>query len=175
MAATKKAPSRRVAKGSAKGRATKPRSGSSAVSSITPFLWFDTNFEEAARFYVSLFPNSRLEGANPMGGSFVLAGQRFMGLNGGPQYKFSPATSFFVVCRDQKEVDRLWKALEDGGRPSRCGWIDDRFGVTWQIVPQAFLRLTSTPNTKKSQAVFQAMMGMVKMDVAALQRAYDEA
>ena len=84
----------------------------------------------------------------------------------------APAVSFFVVCRDQKEVDRLWAALKaDGGRPSQCGWIDDKFGLTWQIIPQAFLRLTSDPDPKKVQAVFQAMMGMVKMDIAALKRA----
>jgi predicted 3-demethylubiquinone-9 3-methyltransferase (glyoxalase superfamily) len=150
------------------------RSGS-AVRSITPFLWFDGNVEQAARFYVSLLPDSRIEGLSPMGGSFVLAGQRFMGLNGGPEYRFTPAVSFFVVCKDQKEVDRLWTALEKGGKPSRCGWIDDKFGLTWQIVPEAFLRMTADPDPKKVQAVFQAMMGMVKMDVAGLQAAYDSA
>jgi predicted 3-demethylubiquinone-9 3-methyltransferase (glyoxalase superfamily) len=160
--------------GAAKGiKAAKP--SPSAVRSITPFLWFDGNFEAAAKFYVSLFPDSRIDSRNPMGGSFILAGQRFMGLNGGPQYKFSPAVSFFVVCRDQKEVDRLWGALEKGGRPSRCGWIDDRFGLTWQIVPEAFLHLTGDPDPKKVGAVFQAMMGMVKMDVKGLQAAYDSA
>jgi hypothetical protein len=101
-----------------------PAKPAAAVSSITPFLWFDSNFEEAARYYVSLFPDSRIDGLNPMGGSFTLAGQRFMGLNGGPQYRFSPAVSFFVVCRDQREVDRLWNALLKGGKPSRCGWIE---------------------------------------------------
>jgi predicted 3-demethylubiquinone-9 3-methyltransferase (glyoxalase superfamily) len=152
-----------------------PPAASSAVRSITPFLWFDNNFEEAARYYVALFPGSRIDGVNAMGGSFTLAGQKFMGLNGGPQYRFSPAVSFFVICRDQKEVDRLWSALEKGGKPSRCGWIDDRFGLTWQIIPEAFLRLTSDPNQRKVGAVFQAMMGMVKMDVKGLQAAYDAA
>jgi predicted 3-demethylubiquinone-9 3-methyltransferase (glyoxalase superfamily) len=157
-------------------RQLKPaKASSSAVSSVTPFLWFDGQFEEAAKFYVSLFPDSRIDGVHSMGGSFTLAGQRFMGLNGGPQYKFTPAVSFFVVCRDQKEVDRLWSALEKGGQPSRCGWIDDRFGLTWQIVPQQFLRLTSDPDPKKVGAVFEAMMGMVKMDVKGLQAAYDAA
>jgi predicted 3-demethylubiquinone-9 3-methyltransferase (glyoxalase superfamily) len=145
------------------------------VRSITPFLWFDGNLQEAAEFYVSLFPDSRIEGMGPMGGSFVLAGQRFMGLNGGPEYRFSPAVSFFVVCRDQDEVDRLWAALEDGGRPSRCGWIDDRFGLTWQIVPEAFLQMTADPDPRKVQAVFEAMLGMVKLDVAGLQLAYETA
>lgn len=146
-----------------------------AVRSITPFLWFDGDLKEAAEFYVSLFPDSRIEGMSPMGGSFVLAGQRFMGLNGGPDYRFSPAVSFFVVCRDQDEVDRLWAALEDGGRPSRCGWIDDRFGLTWQIVPEAFLKLTADPDPRKVKAVFDAMLGMVKLDVAGLQLAYETA
>ena len=146
------------------------------MRSITPFLWFDNGqFEPAARFYVSLFPDSRIDGVHSMGGSFTLAGQRFMGLNGGPQYRFTPAVSFFVVCKDQKEVDRLWAALEKEGTPSRCGWIDDRFGLTWQIVPEAFLRLTSDPDPKKAGAVFEAMMGMVKMDVKGLQAAYDAA
>lgn len=151
------------------------KASSSAVSSITPFLWFDGQFEQAAKFYVSLFPDSRIDGVNSMGGSFTLAGQRFMGLNGGPQYKFTPAVSFFVVCKDQKEVDRLWAALEKGGKPTQCGWIDDKFGLTWQIVPEQFLRLTSDPDPKKVAAVFEAMMGMVKMDVKGLQAAYDAA
>ena len=191
MAAKKRTPARKPTKMKATGRrptkaqqaeyAKVPRqlkavkASSSAVSSITPFLWFDNDFEAAASFYVSLFPGSRIDGLHSMGGSFTLAGQRFMGLNGGPLYRFSPAVSFFVVCRDQKEVDRLWAALEKGGKPSRCGWIDDRFGLTWQIVPEAFLRLTSDPDPKKVGAVFQAMMGMVKMDVKGLQAAYDAA
>lgn len=190
MAAKGRASARKPAKTKANGQPTKAQQAkyaqvpktlnatkvsSSAVGSITPFLWFDGQFEEAARFYVSLFPDSRIDGVHSMGGSFTLAGQRFMGLNGGPQYRFTPAVSFFVVCRDQKEVDRLWAALEKGGKPSRCGWIDDRFGLTWQIVPEAFLRLTSDPDPKKAGAVFEAMMGMVKMDVKGLQAAYDAA
>jgi predicted 3-demethylubiquinone-9 3-methyltransferase (glyoxalase superfamily) len=174
-ATARKRPSKPGKGAAARKPAKAAPAASSAVRSITPFLWFDNNFEEAARYYVSLFPGSRIDGVNAMGGSFTLAGQRFMGLNGGPQYRFSPAVSFFVVCRDQKEVDRLWSALEEGGKPSRCGWIDDRFGLTWQIVPEAFLRLTSGPNQKKVGAVFQAMMGMVKMDVKGLQAAYDAA
>lgn len=167
--------SRKPAKGSRGRRSAKPSKRPAAVLGITPFLWFQDNFEEAARFYVSLFPDSHLDELNQMGGSFTLAGQKFMGINGGPEYKFSPAVSFFVVCRDQAEVDRLWAALEEGGRPSRCGWIDDRFGLTWQIVPEAFLHLTSDPNPRKAGAVFQAMLGMVKMDVKELQAAYDAA
>src|SRR5690242_95293 len=164
-----------AAKKRASAQKGRRRSVGAAVSSITPFLWFDNNLAEAAKFYVSLFPGSRIEGLSPMGGTFVLAGQRFMGLNGGPMYRFSPAVSFFVVCRDQAEVDRLWKALEKGGKPSRCGWIDDKFGLTWQIVPQRFLDLTADPDPRKVQAVFAAMMGMVKMDVKGLEAAYDAA
>lgn len=148
--------------------------GTAAVTSITPFLWFEDNFEEAAKFYVDLFPNSSLDGVHSMGGSFTLAGQRFMGLNGGPMYKFSPAVSFFAVCKDQAEVDRIWNAIKKGGKPSRCGWIEDKFGLTWQIVPQAFLDLTSGPPAK-AQAVFAAMMKMEKMIVKDLQKAYDNA
>lgn len=153
---------------------TKAQRATPAVTSITPFLWFNNNFTEAAKFYVTLFPDSSLGPTHAMGGSFTLCGQKFHGLNGGPLYQFSPAVSFFVVCRDQAEVDRLWDALADGGKPSRCGWIDDKFGLTWQIIPQTFLDLTSGPS-KKSEAVFAAMMSMAKMDVARLQKAYDDA
>lgn len=148
---------------------------SSAVRSVTPFLWFDGNCGEAARFYVSLFRDSRIDGPNRMGGSSTLAGQQFLGLNGGPQCRFSPATSFFVAGRGQGEVDRSWSAREDGGRPSRCGWMDDQFGVTWRIVPAAFLRLTSDLHLEKVAAVFDAMLGMGKMDAKGLQAAYDAA
>lgn len=176
MPAKKPAKSARAAtKGSAKKVKPVTPSRGPAVRSITPFLWFDNNYEAAAKFYVRLFPDSRIDNVNPMGGSFTLAGQRFIGLNGGPMYRFSPAVSFFVICRDQKEVDRLWAALEKEGKPSRCGWIDDKFGLTWQIIPEAFVRLTSDPDPRKVQAVFAAMMGMVKMDVKGLQAAYDAA
>lgn len=144
------------------------------IGSITPFLWFDNNFQDAAAFYVSLFPNSAIERVTPMGGSFILSGQRFMALNGGPHYRFSPAVSFFVVCKDQAEVDRLWDALAKEGRPNRCGWIDDKFGLTWQIVPQAFLELTAGP-PQKARAVFEAMMGMTKFIVKDLEAAYQRA
>ncbi|MEK6985351.1 MAG: VOC family protein [Candidatus Thermoplasmatota archaeon] len=144
----------------------------SAVRSITPFLWFNGQFEAAASFYVTLFPNSRITSRNGMGGSFNLCGQEFLAIDAGPQYKFSPAVSFFVVCADQKEVDRLWNALSKGGKPNRCGWIDDKFGLTWQIIPQRFLELTGDPDPVKVGAVFQAMMGMGKMEVVGLEAAY---
>lgn len=147
----------------------------SAVRSITPFLWFNGQFEAAATFYVRLFPNSRITSRNGMGGSFNLCGQEFLAIDAGPQYKFSPAVSFFVVCDDQAEVDRLWAALAKEGKPNRCGWIDDKFGLTWQIIPQRFLELTGDPDPAKVGAVFQAMMGMGKFDVAGLEAAYEAA
>ena len=152
---------------------------------ITPFFWFDHNAEEAVAFYTSLFDDSRVihvshwpEGGPMPAGSvlaitFELAGQRFMALNGGPEYKFSPATSMFVDCADQAETDRLWDAfLANGGKPTACGWLDDRFGVTWQIIPKALMDLMSDPDPIKAARVSAAMMKMVKIDVATLERAH---
>lgn len=143
---------------------------------ITPFLWFEKDAEKAAQFYVSLFPNSRVVQASPMVTTFELAGVQFMALNGGPTFTLNESFSMFITCEDQKEVDALWDALlKDGGTPSRCGWLKDRFGVSWQVVPAAFMKLASDPNPKKSAAVMQAMMKMAKFDVAALERAHQEA
>lgn len=143
---------------------------------ITPFLWFEKDAEKAAEFYVSLFPGSRVLQASPMVTTFELAGVQFMALNGGPTFKPTPAFSMFVTCEDQREVDALWDALlKGGGAPSQCGWLSDRFGLSWQVVPSAFMKLASDPNPKKSQAVMQAMLKMVKLDVAALERAHREA
>jgi len=151
---------------------------------ITTYLWFNDQAEAAAGFYTSIFPDSRITnvarwgkgGPAPEGRvmsvSFELFGQGFIALNGGPLYTFSPATSQFVSCDSQEEVDRYWSRLLEGGAPNRCGWIDDRFGVTWQIVPTALMRLMSDPDPLKSGRVAQAMMGMVKLDVAALERAH---
>lgn len=151
---------------------------------ITPFLWFDSQAEEAARFYVGLFPNSAIdavvrypEGTPGVAGTvmtvaFRLDGMPFTALNGGPHYRFSPATSFVIDCADQAEVDRYWDALSDGGRVQQCGWLDDRYGVTWQVVPNALPRLLRDPDPAKAQRVAQAMMAMVKFDVAALERAW---
>jgi predicted 3-demethylubiquinone-9 3-methyltransferase (glyoxalase superfamily) len=151
---------------------------------ITTFLWFNDNAEDAARFYTSIFPNSKINnisrwgrgGPAPEGSvmslAFELFGQGFIALNGGPHYTFSPATSQFVSCDSQEEVDAYWNRLLDGGTPNRCGWIDDRFGVTWQIIPSALMELMSDPDPVKAGRVAQAMMGMVKIDVAALQRAH---
>jgi predicted 3-demethylubiquinone-9 3-methyltransferase (glyoxalase superfamily) len=154
------------------------------MSKITPCLWFDGKAEEAANYYVSLLPDSRIDAvmryaAETPGGSpgqvmsveFTLAGLRYMALNGGPYFQFTPAISFFVSCADQAEVDRLWDTLSDGGTPQRCGWITDRYGVSWQVVPEALGRLMKDKDTAKVRRVTEAMLTMIKLDVEALERA----
>lgn len=157
------------------------------MSKIVPCLWFNHNAEEAAKFYVSLVPNSRIDqvsrspadnpsmsAGNVLTVEFTLAGQPFMGLNGGPQFTFTEAVSFTIDCEDQAEVDRLWEALsKDGGQPGPCGWIKDRFGLSWQIVPRALPRMMKDPNREAAARAMQAMLKMGKLDVAALQRAFD--
>jgi predicted 3-demethylubiquinone-9 3-methyltransferase (glyoxalase superfamily) len=152
---------------------------------IAPCLWFADEAEEAARLYVSLLPDSRIDRVqrnsadSPAGkaGSvlvveFTLAGLRFLALNGGKRADFSYAVSFQIDCEDQAEVDRLWDALlEGGGKPSQCGWLSDRWGVPWQVVPRALPRLLGDPDRAKAARVMQAMMGMVKLDVAGLEKA----
>jgi len=158
------------------------------MQKITPFLWFDGHAEEAMKFYTSIFKNSRIldvkrcgdAGPGPKGsvftGTFELEGQQFMVLNGGPHYKLTPAFSLFVNCETQAEVDELWdKLLAGGGQPSRCGWLTDKFGVSWQIIPTALGQLLHDPDPVKSQRVMQAMLQMVKLDIATLQRAHDQA
>ena len=153
---------------------------------ITPCLWFDGNAEEAARFYVSLFPDSRIDKVtsapadNPSTDAgavliveFTVAGQPMQGLNGGPQFPFTEAISFSILCEDQAEVDRLWEALTaDGGQPSRCGWVKDRFGLSWQIVPRALPRLLGGSDRAGAERAMKAMLEMGKIDIAALERAY---
>jgi predicted 3-demethylubiquinone-9 3-methyltransferase (glyoxalase superfamily) len=141
---------------------------------ITPFLWFDNNAQEAIRFYTSIFKNSKIIQLNPMVSTFELEGQRLMALNGGPVFKFTEAISLYVSCETQEEVDYYWKALlQDGGRESQCGWLKDRFGLSWQIVPVVLGELLGGPDTKKSEKVMQAMLKMVKLDVEVLKKAYD--
>jgi predicted 3-demethylubiquinone-9 3-methyltransferase (glyoxalase superfamily) len=156
------------------------------MSKITPCLWFDGVAEEAANFYVSLLPDSRIDKVmrspadNPSTSEgavltveFTLAGQPFMGLNGGPQFPFTEAVSFSIDCEDQAEVDRLWDALTaDGGKPVQCGWLKDRYGLSWQIVPKAMARMLAGPDKAGAKRAMQAMMKMVKLDVAELERAY---
>jgi predicted 3-demethylubiquinone-9 3-methyltransferase (glyoxalase superfamily) len=140
---------------------------------ITPFLWFDGRAEEAARFYTSVFENSSIETAGDMSVTFWLDGVKFIALNGGPQFTFTPAISFFVNCETQDEVDDLWSKLSAGGETSQCGWLRDKFGVTWQIVPSILGDLLGDEDEEKAERVMQAMLKMEKLDIAGLQRAYD--
>jgi predicted 3-demethylubiquinone-9 3-methyltransferase (glyoxalase superfamily) len=153
------------------------------MQKITPFLWFDTHAEEAARFYASIFPNSRIlntarygdAGPGPKGSvmtvEFQLDGQRMIALNGGPVFKFTEAISLVVDCKDQKEVDHYWSRLLQGGQESMCGWLKDRYGLSWQIVPAVLGRLLSDPDAKKAKRVMEAMLKMKKTDIAALEAA----
>jgi len=155
------------------------------MSKIAPCLWFEREAEEAAKFYVSLFPDSRIDRVQknivdtPAGKAdsvlvvdFTLAGQRFMALNGGMRFEYTHAISLEVDCTDQAEVDRLWDGLADGGAIEQCGWLKDRYGVSWQIVPTVLGKLLSDPDPVKAARVMQAMMQMVKLDIAGLQAAY---
>jgi predicted 3-demethylubiquinone-9 3-methyltransferase (glyoxalase superfamily) len=154
-----------------------------AMHDITPCLWFDTEGEAAAKFYTSVFPNSRIvdvarygaAGPRPEGTvmtvSFELDGRTFVALNGGPEFTFSEAVSFQVSCRTQAEVDAFWSKLSEGGEEGPCGWLKDRFGLSWQIVPEALPRLLSDPDPAKAQRVMQAMMGMRKIVIEELEQA----
>ncbi len=147
------------------------------IQKITPFLWFDGKAVEAARYYTSIFKNSKMitdvpEGGDAMVVSFELEGMEFMALNGGPMYKFTHAVSFMVHCDSQEEVDYFWdKLLADGGEPDMCGWLRDKFGLSWQITPKAFFKLMQSEEPGKSERVMQAMMQMQKFDIKALEEA----
>jgi predicted 3-demethylubiquinone-9 3-methyltransferase (glyoxalase superfamily) len=143
------------------------------MQKITPFLWFDSQAEEAAKFYCSVFKDSKILHSSPMIVTFEILGQRFMGLNGGPRFKFSEAISFFINCKDQQEVDYYWERLTQGGEESMCGWLRDRFGLSWQIIPDALGELMSSPDPARAQRVMQAMLKMRKIDVSLLQQAYN--
>ncbi len=140
---------------------------------ITPFLWFDGQAEVAAKFYTSIFKAAKIHSVSPMSATFELAGQKFMALNGGPQFKFTEAISFFVSCETQAEIDYFWEKLSAGGQKSRCGWLKDKFGVSWQIVPPILGELLNDADGEKSQRVMQAMLGMAKLDIQALKAAYN--
>ena len=160
------------------------------MQKITPFLWFDDKAEEAANFYVSVFNNSRIgnvtrydeETANASGkpkGSvmtveFQLEGQDFIALNGGPQFKFTEAISFSVDCKTQKEVDELWEKLSEGGEEGPCGWLKDKYGLSWQIVPTVLTEMLKDEDTEKGKRVTRAMLQMKKLDIETLKRAYEE-
>ena len=139
---------------------------------ITPFLWYDGKALEAAKFYCKIFKKSKILSASPMSVTFQLDGQVFYALNGGPHYKFTPAVSFFISCKDQKEVDYYWELLLKGGEPSRCGWLTDKFGLSWQVVPQALGECLGGKDKLGSQRALEAMMHMVKLDVKKLKAAY---
>jgi predicted 3-demethylubiquinone-9 3-methyltransferase (glyoxalase superfamily) len=154
------------------------------MQKITPFLWFDDNLEEAINFYTSVFKNSKIVNSSRLPGAtagskgkiltatFQLEGQEFMGLNGGPHHSFTDATSFFVKCDTQQEIDYYWdKLTADGGKEVQCGWLKDKFGLSWQIVPSTLGSLLSNPDPAKAQRAMQAMMKMVKLDIAALKAA----
>jgi predicted 3-demethylubiquinone-9 3-methyltransferase (glyoxalase superfamily) len=153
---------------------------------ITPFLWFDTQAEEAAQFYTSIFKNSKIrrvlrypEGSpGPVGRvmtvDFELDGQEFTALNAGSTFKFNEAISFVVHCHNQEEVDRYWNGLLEGGTESQCGWLKDKFGVSWQITPDVLIEMLQDKDSEKSKRVMQAMLGMKKIDIEALKLAYDE-
>jgi predicted 3-demethylubiquinone-9 3-methyltransferase (glyoxalase superfamily) len=156
------------------------------MQKIIPFLWFDGNAEEAMNFYVSVFKNSKIvsirrygdAGPGPKGsvmtGTFQIDRQEFYALNGGPHYKFTPAISFFVNCETQAEVDELWNKLCEGGAPNRCGWLTDKFGVSWQIIPTALSKYLSDPDPVKANRVMMAMLKMDKIDIAGLKKAYGQ-
>lgn len=153
------------------------------MNKVTPFLMFDDQLEAAIAFYTATFPDSEIKTVARTGkdgpitsAEFVVGGQFFMGYNGGSYFKFSEGFSLFVNCKDQAEVDEYWNRLVSAGAtPSQCGWITDQFGITWQIVPRRFMELIADKNPRKVEAVMEAMMTMVKLDVAALEKAYDAA
>jgi predicted 3-demethylubiquinone-9 3-methyltransferase (glyoxalase superfamily) len=152
------------------------------MQKITPFLWFDNQAEEAMHFYVSIFKNSKVgrvtrygdAGPGPKGSvmsvTFQLEGQQFMALNGGPVFQFTPAISLFVDCQTQEEVDELWAKLSAGGKPDRCGWLKDKFGLSWQIIPRALGELLGDKDPARASRAMKAMLQMTKIDVAALKR-----
>ena len=156
-----------------------------SMQKIVPFLWFDGNAEEAMNFYVSVFKNSKVlnvtrygeAGPGPKGTvmscTFQLEGQDFYALNGGPQFKFTPAISLFVNCETQQEIDALWKKLSAGGREDQCGWLQDKYGLSWQIIPTALGKMLGDKDAKKANAAMQAMLQMKRLDIKGLQQAYD--
>ena len=152
------------------------------MQTITPFLWFNNNLEEAVNFYAATFKDAKITNISRQGpdgpafmANFEIQGQEFMGLNGGPMFKFTEAVSFFISCDNQEEVDYLWERLSDGGEIQMCGWLKDKFGVSWQVIPKLLMTLMSDGNPAKSQSVMGAMMEMRKIESSVLQAAFDAA
>ena len=150
------------------------------MQTITPFLWFDGQAEEAMNFYTSVFKNSKVINVSPgpngkaMSVTFELNGQKFHALNAGPQFKFNEAISMFIDCETQEEVDELWEKLSAGGEESKCGWLKDKYGLWWQVIPSTLGKLLSDPDPEKSKRVLNAMLQMSKIDIAALKQAYNQ-
>ena len=142
------------------------------MQKVTPFLWFDGQAAEAAKFYTSIFKRSKITSTGPMSATFELEGLKFIALNGGPLYKFTEAISFFVSCKTQGEIDYFWKKLSAGGTVQRCGWLKDKFGVSWQIVPPILGEMLGDEDRAKADRVMQAMLKMVKLDIKKLKAAY---
>ena len=158
------------------------------IQKVTPFLWFDSKAEEAVKFYTSIFKNSKILGitrydetgskasGRPKGSvmtvAFQIEGQNFTALNGGPVFKFSPAVSFVINCNNQEEIDHFWSKLSKGGKPNQCGWLEDKYGVTWQIVPTVLVKMLQDKDKKKVSRVTEAFLKMKKFDIATLKRAY---
>jgi predicted 3-demethylubiquinone-9 3-methyltransferase (glyoxalase superfamily) len=140
------------------------------MKKVTPFLWYDNNAEEAMKFYVSVFKNARI--TSP--GSFEIDGQEFLVLNGGPLYKFNEAISLFVNCETQNEVDELWEKLSEGGEKGRCGWLKDKYGLSWQVIPSALGQMLGDKDSEKSGRVLNAMLGMNKIIIEDLKKAYNQ-
>jgi predicted 3-demethylubiquinone-9 3-methyltransferase (glyoxalase superfamily) len=150
------------------------------MQKITTFLWYDGKAEEAAKFYTPIFKNSKIVGMMPgpngtvLGVTFQLEGQQFIALNGGPQFKFTPAISLFVNCETQQEVDQLWEKLSEGGRKDQCGWLQDKYGLSWQIIPSILGTLLGDKDRGKATNVMNAMLQMTKIDIAGLKQAYEQ-
>ena len=157
------------------------------MQKITPFLWFDNQAEEAAKFYVSVFKNSKMGQVSRYGdgmplpkgtvmtAAFEIEGQPYIALNGGPEYKFTPAVSFVINCDTQKEIDYYWDKLSEGGEEGVCGWLKDRYGLSWQVVPEGWEEIAKDPNPRKAEAAMTALFGMKKIDLAAIQAAVEQA
>ncbi|RDJ27661.1 VOC family protein [Bosea caraganae] len=143
------------------------------MNKLTPFLWFNDQAEEAARFYTAVFKNAKLGEVSPMATSFELEGVGFTAFNGGPRFSFTEAISLYVNCETQGEVDYYWERLGEGGKEQQCGWLKDKFGISWQIIPSLLPKLFSSPDRERANRAVQAMLQMTKIDMAKLQEAYD--